>query len=329
MNFAPWRRSARLGILIFAALLATVGPAHAADWPSRPITLVVPFPAGGPTDAVARAVAQELSASLGQPMVVDNRVGASGTIGYGAVAQAAPDGHTLLVGTATMATSPHLYKQLKFDPRKDLTAVAMLGTTPVFIWVADNFPARTLPELLTLVRAKPGVYNYSSSAPATLAHLGSLVFFERAGAKLTHLGYKGSSQAMTDLLGGVFSIHFEVAQPVAPHLSAGKVRPLAVLAQQRSKLMPNVPSVAELGWPGIEAVPFMVLMAPAGTPQPIVDRLNEEVRRALQAPTVRTKLERVYFEAADGGKPAELGPWLTRESARWGEVIRSHDLKVE
>ncbi|VTU29525.1 Bug family tripartite tricarboxylate transporter substrate binding protein [Variovorax sp. PBL-E5] len=201
--------------------------------------------------------------------------------------------------------------------------------TPVFIWVGSGFPAQKRADMLALVKAKPGQYNHSSSAPATLAHLGSLVFFERAGAQLVHLGYKGSAQAMNDFLAGVFPIYFEVAQPVAPQLKAGKVRALAVVAGRRSPLMPDVPSVAELGYPSIDAVPFMTLMAPAATPKAIVARLNDNARRALQSPEVRARLASLYFEVADGGDPAAVAAWLRAESDKWGEVIRRHDLKLD
>lgn len=325
-----WPRRMALGLLAALALSgAQAQSGAAADWPRKPITLVVPFPAGGPTDAAARAVAQQLGAALGQPVVVDNRTGAGGMIGSASVASAAPDGYTLLVGTATIATAPYLFKQLKFDPLKDLTTVALMATMPVFIWADHRFAAQNLQEMVALVKAKPGQYNYSSSAPATLAHLGSLVFFERAGAQLTHLGYRGSAQALTDFLAGVYPIHFEVAQPMAPHMKDGKARPLAVLASRRSPLMPNVPSVGELGYAGIDAAPFVTLMAPAATPKAIVDRLHAQVQRALQTPDIRARMATLYFELPEPMDAAASHTWLRTESAKWGEVIRRHDLKLD
>ncbi len=296
--------------------------------PASPITLIVPFPAGGPTDAVARSVAQHMSETLGQTLIVTNRPGAGGSIGSSAVAHAAPDGLTLLVGTAALMTNPYLYK-LNFDPMKDLQAIALLAKTPVFIWVDSRSPFRNLPDLLAALKANPGKFNYSSSAPTTLAHLGSLRLLDEAGVKATHINYKGSAQATTDFLGGVFSIYFEVGQPLAPHLAAGKVRPLAVLADKRSPLMLDVPSITEFGLPAINAEPFMVLLAPHGTPAALIQRLNEHARRALQAPSVRDKLGALYFEVDEGGQPAGVQDWLRAQSTQWGDVIAKHGLKAE
>lgn len=285
------------------AALALPALAHAPStpggaWPTRPITVVVPFPAGGPTDVVARTVLQKMAEALGQPMVIDNKPGAGGNIGGAAVAKAVPDVHTLLVGAATLTTSVHLYKQLGYDPLKDLSPVAMLARAPVFIWVRDDYPARTLGEMVALVKAKPAAANDSSSAPATLAHLGSLLFFESVGAQPLHINYKGSAQAINDLLGGVFAIHFELAQPVVAHWKAGKVRPLAVLGGKRSPLLPEVHSTAELGFGNIDATPIILLLAPAGTPRAVVERLNAEAARALQASEVRAKLAGLHFDIA-------------------------------
>lgn len=321
---APGRRRA-----IAAVIAATLMPLSAlAQNTAAPITLVVPFPAGGPTDVVARSVAQHMSETLSQTIIVSNRPGAGGSIGSAAVAHAAPDGLTLLVGTAALMTSPYLYK-LNFDPLKDLQAIALLAKTPVFIWVHSDSPFKTLPDLLAAVKAKPGHYNYSSSAPTTLAHLGSLRLFEEAGTQATHINYKGSSQATTDFLGGVFPIYFEVGQPLAPHLAAGKVRPLAVMTGKRSPLMPEVPSITEFGLPAIDAEPFMVLLAPHDTPAPTIARLNQHAALALQSSAVREKLHALYFDVSEGGEPAAQQDWLRTQSTQWGDVIIKHGLKAE
>ncbi len=326
-RFSRLAVAAQLALGLCAASVATAQTPP--SWPTRPINLVVPFPAGGPTDAVARAVAQKLGESLGQPVIIENKSGAGGNLGAQAVARAAPDGYTLLVGTAALTTSMHLYAKLPYDPMKDLAPVAMLAKAPVFVWVNDTLKVPGFRELMATVKAKPGQFNYSSSAPATLAHLGSLYFFEKAGAQLVHLNYKGSSQATNDFLGGVFPIYFEVAQPVVPHMASGKVRPLAVLASRRSPVMPDVPSVAELGFPAVDAVPFIALLAPAGTPRTIVERLNLESKRALANPEVRARLGGLYVEVSDGGEPAAIGEWMRNESKQWGEVIRRNGLKVD
>ncbi len=320
------RRRAHLALLAAAALAPFAAAAQ--TWPARPVTFVVPFPAGGPTDIVARAVAQQMAATLGQPVVVDNKPGAGGNVGAAQVARAAPDGYTLLVGAATLVTSPHLYK-LTYDPLNDLAPVAMLATAPVFIWVDAASPVRSVADLVAQVKAKQGTYNYSSSAPATMAHLGSLRLFEAAGVRATHVNYKGSAQAMNDFLGGVFPAYFEVAQPVVPHWKAGKARAIAVVGSKRTPLMPDVPSLAESGYPGIDAQPFIDLMAPAGTQAAVVAKLNEHARRALQSAEVKAKLGALYFDVAEGEDPATLGAWLKAESARWGEVIRRNGLRVD
>ncbi|HSW18888.1 MAG TPA: tripartite tricarboxylate transporter substrate-binding protein, partial [Ramlibacter sp.] len=262
MTMNNMRRRAHLAMLALAAFAPLAALAQAPANPGRAITLIVPFPAGGPTDAVARAVTQQMATSLAQTIVVENKPGAAGNIGAAAVARAAPDGYTLLAGAASLSTSPHLFKNLGYDPMKDLAPVAMLATAPVFIWVDSRSPIKTTADLVAQMKARPGQFNYSSSAPATLAHLGSLRFLEAAGAQATHINYKGSAQAITDFLGGVFPVYFEVAQPLVPHLKAGKVRALAVVASKRSALMPDVPSIAEAGYAGIDVAAFINLMAP-------------------------------------------------------------------
>jgi len=312
------------------ATLAATGFISLGGWAqaAEPINLVVPFPPGGPTDVVARTVAQQMSHTLGQHLIVANRAGAGGSIGAAAVAQAAPDGQTLLTGTASLTTGHHLYN-LNFHPLKDLVPVAMLAKMPVFIWVRGDSPYNTLPDLLEAMKASNGQYNYSSSAPTTLAHLGSLRLLDETGVQATHVNYRGSAQATTDFLAGVFPVYFEVGQPLAPHYAAGKAKPLAVLSSQRSTLMPDVPSVTEFGLPAIDAKPFVALMAPAGTPEATLVRLNEHARKALQSPEVRSRLDSLYFEVDAGGSPAEVATWLQEQSSMWGEVIAKHGLKVD
>lgn len=294
----------------------------------KPITLIVPFPAGGPTDAVARAIGDSMSKSLGQVVIIDNKPGASSNIGSAAAARAAPDGHTLLAGAAALVTSPHLFK-LNYDPLKELRAIAILAKLPVFIWVRSDSPYQTLPQLMAAIKAAPEKFNYSSSAPATTAHLGSLQLFEQLGVKPSHIGYKGSSQALTDFLGGVFPVHFEVGQPMVQHMKANKIRALAVLSNQRSALMPDVPSVAELGYAGVDAQPFTALLAPAATPSELIETLNKHAIQTVSSPDLREKLKALYMEPAKAESPQATQQWLQAESAKWGEVIRKNNLKVD
>ncbi|MFJ4294119.1 tripartite tricarboxylate transporter substrate-binding protein [Cupriavidus sp. NPDC089707] len=319
------------GTMLFAMLLGAAADAAAQRpaWPAKPITLVVPFPPGGSTDTAWRVFGKKLSESLGQAVIVENKPGAGGNVGAAAVAHAAPDGYTLVVGAAYLATSAHLYKKLSYDPIKDLTPVAMLGTSPVFLWVDSRLPARNLKELMALLKARPGHYNYSSPAPATLLHLGSLLLFDQANVQLVHINYKGTVQAMSDFLGGIYPIYFDVLQPVSPYLKSGKVRPLAVLADKRVAAMPDVPTTAEEGFPSTAVEPFNMLMAPSGTPATIVQQLNQAARQVLRAPEVRAQLERINFEVSDGGEPAALATRLRQESEKWGKVIRSKGLSVD
>lgn len=319
--------------LCAAALAAALMPAsawsQAANWPTKPVILVTPASAGGPTDTVARALGLNLSNSIGQPVVVENKGGALGTIGGAYVARAEPDGYTQLLGiAASTVVAPHLIK-LRFDPLKDTVPVAMVATGPSFIWVPSDSPIRNLNDLLAAIRAEPRKFNYSAGLVGTLQHLASLQLFDAAGVKPVHVGYKGSAPAATDFLGGVFPFYIDMAQTMVPYFKAGRVRPIVVLAQERSQLLPEVPSLAESGFKGIDASPFFVLMVPAGTPDAVIQRMNKEVRAAQQTEEFRRRLANVYQEVVDPGDPANLGDVLRARSAQWSEVIRKHGIKAE
>jgi len=323
-----WRVLPRLAAAVLACVAWGVH-AEADKWPSRPVTIIVPFPPGGPSDTVVRAVAQKMSASLGQSFVIENRPGASGNIGTAAVAHATPDGYTLLGTGAPIVTASALYPKLNYAPLKDLAPLALLGSTPVFVWVNKTMPVADMKTLMATVKAKPGSYNFSSSAPATLAHLSALYLFDETGAQLVHLNYKGSMQGVTDFLGGVYPIDFEVMQPLAPHMANGAVRPLAVVGTKRSPLMPDVPSLGELGLPALDVSPFLVLMAPSGTPAAIQARASAAAREALKSPEVRARLKAIYFQPDEGTEPAAASAWLRAQTERWGAIIRKHKLTVE
>ncbi len=316
-----------LGRALMAAAVAT--PAVADDYPTRPITLIVPYTAGGGNDVMARIVADKMSAALGQPIVVENRGGAGGSIATRAVAHAAHDGYTLgLGGTGTLAIDPTLYPNVGYDPRKDFAPIGLIATSALVVLVHPSVPAKTIPELIALARQEPGKLTYASAGVGSGIHLGAELFAYMAGIKLTHIPYKGSAPALTDLIGGHVSIYFSSLPPAIGLVQDGKVRALAVTGPERSKIFPDLPTVAEAALPGYAAVLHYGIVAPAGTPKPIVDRLAAALRVAIASPDVASKI------AADGAEimgmtPAEYAADIDREEAKWSEVVRRSGAKGE
>src|SRR5438132_2905754 len=255
----------------FAFAICANLPLQAQDYPSRPITLVVPYAAGGGNDVMARTVAEKMSRTLGQQVVVDNRPGAGGNIATRQVAKAAPDGYTLVIGgTGTLAVNPTLYANAGYDPRKDFAPIGLIGTSALVVLVNPNLPARSIPELIALAKKDPGKLNYASAGVGSGIHLGTVLFEMMAGIKLTHVPYRGSAPALTDLIGGHVSIYFSSLPPAVGLVGEGKVRALAVTGLKRSENFPNLPTVAEAGLAGFEAVLHYGIVAPAGTPRPII-----------------------------------------------------------
>jgi tripartite-type tricarboxylate transporter receptor subunit TctC len=313
------------------ALHAALAPAPAAaqSYPERPIRLIVPFPAGGTVDAIARTLARELAEALRQPVVVENRAGGAGSIGSEAVAKATPDGYTLLMGTAsTHGTNPAVQKSLPYDPVKDFTPVALVATTPYILVVNPSVPAATTAELLALVRARPGKLNYGSYGNGSSNHLATELFRSITGADIVHVPYKGGAPAMTDLLAGQVQLMFEVFTTSSPHLRSGKLKLLGVGTVRRSALAPDTPTLAEAGVVGFEASTFFGVFAPAGTPRPIIERLNGEINRALGAADVK---ERLSAAGADpgGGTPEQLGQLVAAEVAKWTRLVRDRNLRFD
>ena len=281
------------------------------DYPTRPITLIVPYAPGGGNDVLARGVAEPMSKTLGQQIVIENHGGAGGSIGTRQVAKSAPDGYTLgLGGTGTLAIDPTLYPNAGYDPRKDFAPVGLIATSPLIILVNPSLPAHNVQELIALAKAQPGKLNYASAGSGSGIHLGTVLFAETAGIELTHIPYKGSGPALTDLLGGHVSIYFSSLPPAIGLVKEGKLRALGVTGLKRSPIFPDVPTVAEQGLPGFEAVLHYGIVAPAGTPRPIVDKLNAALRAALNSDDVHRRI------ATEGAEPLPTTPDAIRRRHR-------------
>lgn len=299
------------------------------DYPTRTIRLVVPFPPGGPTDIVARPLAQALSAALGQQVVVDNRGGAGGNIGAAAVAQAPADGYTLLLGTVgTHAINQSLYKKLPFDPGRDFTPVSLLASAPVVLVVHPAVPARSLREFLALAGGQSDKLAFGSAGAGTPGHLSGAIFAEMAGISLLHVPYKGSAPAVADLLGQQIPAMFDPVQSPLPHIRAGKLRALAVSGARRSAVLPDVPTVAEAGVPGYEIGAWWALFAPAGLPPAVLERLQAETARAMQSPQMRERLGELGIEAI-GGDSAALQTFIAKEVPKWARAVQVSGASVD
>jgi tripartite-type tricarboxylate transporter receptor subunit TctC len=314
---------------ITALFLAFCAPALAQDYPTRAITLVVPYPPGGGVDAMARVVAERMSTALGQQVVVDNRGGGGGLIGTRAVQKAAPDGYTLLLGhTGTISINPSLYANSGFDPRKDFTAIGLIASMPVVLLAHPSFPAKTIADVIALARKQQGNLNIGTSAVGTGGYMSAEYFKSAAGLDVTLIPYKGTAPVMNDLLGGHVPVAFGVIPPALGNLNAGKLRAIAVASPKRTPLLPDTPTFAESGLPGFEAVLHYGVLAPAGTPRPIVDKLNAELRKLAADEEVRKRI------AAEGGDPLTSSPEeyardIDQEETKWSTLIRKLNLKVE
>jgi tripartite-type tricarboxylate transporter receptor subunit TctC len=314
-----------------AILAAVVMPLRAAaqDYPTRPVVLVSPFPPGGSVSLVARIVAERMGETLGQSIVVENRGGAGGTIGARSVAKSAPDGYTLLLGyTGTLAIGPSMYPNAGFDPRKDFAPVGRIGTAPMLLVVHPSLPVHSVAELIAYAKANPGKLNFGSAGIGTVGHLAGELMATMAGLKLVHVPYKGTGPAITDLLGGHIPMMFTPIPTAHAQATSGLLRALAVTSAERSSLLPDLPTVAESGLAGYEAALRYGLVAPAGTPRAIIDRLNKELRVALAAEDVRSRL------AADGAEvlpstPEQYAADIDREEATWSKVVTALGLKGE
>jgi tripartite-type tricarboxylate transporter receptor subunit TctC len=312
----------RLLVVTATSAVMAAGVAHAADYPARPVRVIVPFSPGGAVDGPMRLIAQELGKRLGQAVVVENKPGAGATIGTDAVAKAAPDGYTLLLASQTNAISATLYAKLPFDPIGDFTPVTLIGREPGVVVVNPAVPAKTLQEFIAYVKAHPGEVNFASSGNGSGQHLFAALLASRTGMKMNHVPYRGSGQATTDLLSGVVSMAIPGTAGMVGHIKAGKLRALAVTGATRSPQLPDVPTVIESGVPGYEAYVWMGLLAPKGTPPAIVERLQRDVVAVLGEDSVKRYMANAGIEIV-GSTPADFGRFFGAEKDLWAKVI--HD----
>ena len=310
-------------------LLTAALPADAQTWPSRPLRIVVPFPPGGGTDIGTRIVGQKLQEALGQPVVIENRAGASGIVGTEFTARAAPDGYTLMMGNiGTHAINQSLFSKLSYDPVKDFAPISQVALLPMFLLVYPSMPAASVKELIALAKAKPGSINYSSSGAGGMPHVSGALFSSMAGVTMVHIPYKGGGPAVADLIGGQVQVSFATVLESISHVKAGKLRALGVSSARRSVAMPELPTIAEAGVPGYESGSWLGLFAPAGTPKEIVARLSDEAVRIVKLPEVREKL---LQQGADpvGGTAAELVATQAADIAKYARVLRESGIKPE
>jgi tripartite-type tricarboxylate transporter receptor subunit TctC len=325
---APNRSNARPAAAAVALLLALPATVLAQAWPSKPIRVVVPFPAGGGIDTVARIVVPKMSEALGQPMVIDNRSGAGGTVGTEVVARATPDGHVLLATFASHSMNATLYRDLSYDTEKAFAPISLIATVPNILVVHPSLPATTVGDLISLARKRPGDINYASVGNGTPAHLSAELFNLMARIRMTHIPYKGAPASIIGMITGETQLTFTTVLIALPHVKAGKLRPLAVATLARTPLLPEVPTVDQSGLKGYESIAWYGLLAPAGTPGPVVDRLNAELVRSVQTPEVRDNLLRQGTEIV-ASSPARFAQIIREDIVKWTKVVKAAAVKPD
>jgi tripartite-type tricarboxylate transporter receptor subunit TctC len=322
------KRSISRLLALLAALLFNAA-AHAQAYPSKPVRLIVPFAPGGTTDVLARLVAQKLSDSLGQQFIIENKPGAGGNIGTELAVKSPADGYTLVMSfDGTMAINPNTYAKMPFDPQKDLVAVANVAQVPLLVVVHPGVAAKNIAEFVALAKASPGRINYSSAGHGSTGHLTGELFRARSGIEIVHVSYKGGGQAVQDLLGGQIQMLVTALPTVEGHLKGGKLRALAFTSARRVPGAPDVPTLAESGYPGMEVLSWYGILAPAGTPQEIVRRLNAEINRVLQVPEVRERLAALGTEPT-GGSAEQFAQVIRADTARWAKVVSDAGIRIE
>jgi tripartite-type tricarboxylate transporter receptor subunit TctC len=324
------RQSRRLPALVLGALAMLITPfgmAQAQAWPDRPVKLVSPWPAGGSNDTFSRLLATRLSTTLGQPMVVENRPGATGTLGVGQVARSPADGYTLVMGSSpTHATAPSIYPQLPYNPIKDFAPVTLVGSSANALVVHPSLPVRNVAELIALAKAQPGKLTYASTGAGSSQHLSAELFKVMAGVDMLHVPFKGAAPAITDMVAGHVNLGFHNMVDVLPHVKAGTLRLLAVTSSKRTKALPDAPTIAESGVPGYQAEVWFGVFAPAQTPRPVVERLNREFAAALAEPEIRAKFDAAGMEVVAMG-PEGFTRYLQEEVSKWSDIVRRADVK--
>ena len=316
--------------LVFAAALALgiVYSSHAAQgFPSRPVRFVVPFAPGGSTDTLARAIGQKLSDYLGEQVVVDNRPGANGDIGMQLVARAAPDGYTVVLGyIANLGIGPSLYEKMPYDPVRDFAPITHVAGASNILVVHPSVPAKDFKGFIAYAKANPGQVNFASAGVASVGHLTGELINNLAGINMVHVPYKGSGQAITDLVGGHVKVMISGMASTLPHVRTGKLRGLATTGAKRTPATPDIPTIAESGFPGFEASSWFGVLAPAGTPKPVISRLHGDIVKALQQPDVRQRLENVGFEIV-GSTPEAFAAYIRSEIRKWEKVVKASGAK--
>lgn len=322
------RRSVVTGAFALLAAMAAPAGANAQEsYPSRPITLVVPYAPGGATDIIGRVIAEELSNSLGQRVVVENRAGAAGSVGAAGVARATPDGYTLLMGALTShSINMSLQPKPGFDLQKSFTPVTLAGNVPLALVVHPSIEAKSVPELIKLAKSQPGALSYASAGAGSPQHLAGEMFNKLAGTNLSHVAYRGSGPAMTDMLGGHVKVMFDTVPSVLPHVQAGALRPLGVTTAEPTEFLPGVPTVASQGLNGFEVSSWFGVLAPAGTPEPVIKKLNEHIVKALESPKAREAMK-LQGITPKPGTPQEAVRLIESEIAKWGDLVKSAGVK--
>ncbi|MEO5694862.1 MAG: tripartite tricarboxylate transporter substrate binding protein [Usitatibacter sp.] len=309
-------------------ILALPGLALAQAWPTKPIRLVVTYPAGGGADLMARLVAPRMAEVLGQPVVVENKGGASGQIGAGEVARAAPDGYTLMLDALSYAVNPSLFTKLPYDPAKAFTPISVLVLFPNMLVVSPGFEARDVKQLVAMAKAKPGTIAFASSGNGSAQHLAGELFRQRAGVDITHVPYKGGGPALNDVIGGQVPIFFANMASGLPHVKGGRLRALAITGSKRSPALPDAPTMAEAGVPGYEIYEWNAIFAPAGTPAPVVAKLADAIAKAVQSAEFKERVAALGGEIAGYG-PAEAERFVREQTELWGKVVRAGNIKAE
>ena len=318
----------RRPFLALAALLFSTA-ALSQTFPSKPIRIVVPFAPGGNVDITARLVAPGLQQELGQPVIVENKPGAGGTIGADQVVKSPPDGYTLLMGSnSTFSVAPSLYTKIPYNPLKDFAPVISLAAAPFVLVTSPNVPAKDARALVALAKAEPRKLTMSSAGTGSSNHLVGELFQEISGARFTHVPYKGSGQALTDLMGGQVNLHFDQVTSAASHIQAGKLRPLLVTAPRRVPMLPDVPTAAEAGYASFEATNVTGLIAPAGTPRDVVDKLNAAAQKVLAQPAVKAKFAEIGAETT-GGTPEQFATYIRDDLSKWARIVKDANVKVD
>jgi tripartite-type tricarboxylate transporter receptor subunit TctC len=319
------RRAALAAAFAFAASTS----AFADAWPSKPIHFIVPFPAGGGTDIIARELAHQITATTQWTFVVENRAGSGGNIGVDFAAKAQPDGYTIVIGqTSNLAINPTLYSKLPYDPVKDFTPVSLVGSSPLALVVATNSPYKTLGDVVKAAKAKPGAINFATSGSGTVAHLATEMFQKEAGIKLTHIPYKGASQGVVDVIGGSVELYMSSIPTLIGHIRNGKLRALTVTSAKRVADLPDVPTIAESGYKGFDAVTWFGILGPAKMPAEAVTKLNAEIVKALKSPELRKKMAEQGVDLASS-TPEQFGALIRTDIVKWGKVVKESGAKVD